>query len=128
MVDAYQGFIWYSDETGVFGRLDPRLASGTSDFADWLTDVIKPVCYTDWQPDGSAHTVNSTASASWATGNYSVTVDADGWQLYQLPGTVAGKGPWGIRARGDGVWVIDRERQKLVHMPRTNLYIPYVTK
>jgi streptogramin lyase len=128
MVDAHHGVIWFSDHTGQFGRLAPEMATGLTVNAKMKSDVLPFECYQDWSPIGSNNTVKSTSSASWVANTYSMTSSADGWSLYQLPQDTEDWGPWGIRARSDGVWVVDQERQRLVHVAWQNLYVPFLVK
>ncbi len=128
MVDARHGLIWYSDSTGYFGRLDPSKASGATRPSTGTTGSLELVqCYQDWQPSSETSISKSTASANWPASLYPVTNSADGWLVYQLPQDSEALGPWGIKAREDGVWVVDQERQKLVHMPWQKLFVPLVT-
>jgi streptogramin lyase len=128
MVDALYDLIWYSDSEGRFGRLDPSKATGETVTASRATGQLSLVqCYQNWQPLSSANTQKSTASAGWTAGVYTTTTIADGWAVYQLPEDSLSWGPWGIRARQDGIWVVDQERQKLVHIPWQKSFIPLVT-
>jgi hypothetical protein len=127
MVDAWHNLIWYSDYEGRFGRLDPDKAVGETVAADrWTGTLVLLQCYQDWQPLNSANTLKSTAGADWTAGAY-LTTGADGWQWVQLPEDSPGWGPWGIRVREDGAWVIDQERQKLIHIEWQKVFIPFVT-
>lgn len=129
MVDAWHNFIWFSDLEGRFGLFNPEEAVGTTLTASTVTGTLPLVkCYQDWQPLSTTGTSKSAASAEWTAGAYSTTAFAGGWQLYQLPQDTVDLGPWGIRAQQDGVWVVDQERQKLVHVPWQKLFIPLVTK
>jgi len=129
MVDAWHNLIWFSDYEGRFGRLNPEIAVGKNLTVTGATGSLPLIqCYQDWQPISTASTAGSTAAASWAPGVYSTTAFAGGWRLYQLPEDTANWGPWGIRAREDGVWVVDQERQKLVHIPWQKLFVPLVSQ
>jgi len=128
MVDAQNSVIWYSDETGFFGRLIPGPANVSQTFlVNPTTRKLVEACYPNWQP-ASTKTVNtSTEVGTWSPGSYPVTASANGWTRYQLPGSLADIGPWGIRAGDDGVWVVDRERQALVNIQFESLFLPLVT-
>jgi streptogramin lyase len=135
MVDAGQGFVWYGDELtedGAFGRLDPQSASKESSRV--LPESIPPrfTCYADWQPTGGGSGNVSSASASWSAGTYTTTVDADGWRVYQLPDDtpdgVDPVGAWGIRALDSGTWIVDQDRQKLVHIRWNHVFIPRIDR
>lgn len=129
MVDAQHGFIWYSDYTGRFGLLNPRSASGTINPVTTDISTLKgELCYQDWQPVGTNNTPNSNSSFSWSTGVYSVTTGPAGWKSYHLPEDSVDWGPWGIRAGDDGVWVVDQERQKLIHLPSLKNFVPLLRK
>lgn len=132
MVAADGRYIWYSDEEGSFGRLDPKAAGGVSAQIMPESDTLQPDCYSDWQPDANPPNEVSSYSASWSAGTYTNTVDAGGWLVYELPDdTPDGSepvGPWGIRVLENGVWLVDQDRQKLVHIERNRVYVPTVVR
>jgi len=57
----------------------------------------------------------------WTSRSYEMAMDADGWQIYQIPkdGTYPDEryaSPWGIAYQNGKVWVADNGRQKLIQI------------
>jgi streptogramin lyase len=108
--------LWYTEDgTGTLGRLDPYLATGTSQTLFAETSALMPSC-TTISPASTGTLSTSSDTAAWASATYTTTVDAGGWWVHELPQDAY---PWGIAAAGGAVWVVDNGRQMLARVQDT---------
>lgn len=106
------GFVWYSDENGTIGRIDPDQAINVQiEFV--VTPYPEPLVPESYALSGPI----TSALNPPTTGIFPFTdFDSDfseenGYQVYPLP---EGAAPWGIATINDFVIVADNGRQKLI--------------
>jgi streptogramin lyase len=105
--------LWYTEDSRrTLGRLDPSVASGTSQILSTSTTSLTPTC-SEISPDSTATLSSSTGTASWAGSTYTLAHDAAGWWIHDLP---ADGYPWGVAASGSGLWMVDNGRQVLAQV------------
>lgn len=113
------GLVWYSNENGTIGRIDPDQATSASlDFmVTTYPEEITPESYDVTGPITSTISSPSTGGFSF-TGFDSDFSEGDGLQVYTLPESAV---PWGIIVINDFVIVADNGRQKLIRFPLEDL-------
>ena len=105
--------VWYTEDArGSVGRLDPALASGSSQTILSDTVTLTPEC-SQISPDATGVLTTTTGTAAWASTAYTSVVDADGWSIHELPPDAY---PWGIAASGGELWMVDTGRQVLARI------------
>ena len=113
-ISLHGGEVWYTDENGVVGRLDPDAAAGTSStLTETSYGTITPECETLSDPS-SATLSPASGTFSWTDGTVSMSEIKTGLKEYALPSAAV---PWGIAGVGDFILVSDNGRQKLLRLP-----------
>lgn len=111
MVAVNGGSVWYTEQiSGTVGRLDPAVATGITVTLTTVTSTVTPIC--DTLGNGvTSQSSRSTASSSWSGFELTVLMEADGWEVFDLP---PGGSPWGIAHKFGATWVVDQGRQQLL--------------
>jgi streptogramin lyase len=112
MVTTGNDGIWYSEQgDGTVGRLDPATAVGITSTLTVGNFSTTPVC--GFLADGvhSSPPLPTGGVASWTGVTLDLLMDANGWQIFDLP---PGGLPWGISNLNDKTYVVDQGRQKLM--------------
>jgi streptogramin lyase len=128
MVALSETAVWYTESfsstgvvTGTVGALYP---SAAAHFTYTVTPVITPVssisCYVITSIFASV-VPSSTGTLSWTSESYTNTINAGGWQIYQLP---TGAKPWGIASVNNDIYFSDNGRQKLGWLKNYSSYFP----
>ena len=118
--------LWYTDDDGKVGALDPDRAQGSTIMITPASSSVTPEC-SSLSPNSPLSVTTRSGSVTWEGQNYPVDYDGAGWLILQLP---QGALPWGIAAANGDVWFTDQgdglERaQQLGWLPEGfNSYIP----
>lgn len=112
---AFSGnYLWYTeDNRRTLGRLDPFVATGTSQAIPTETTTLTHAC-SEISPATTDRLSTYGGTASWSSSTYTLTHDAGGWWIHDLP---ADAFPWGITASSGEVWMVDNGRQVLARLP-----------
>jgi streptogramin lyase len=131
MVAVVGDEVWYTGHSpNTIGVLDSLAAAKTTSNLTQVDSILSPDCsaiptYT------SGNLTMVTGTISWTPTSYPPLVDANGWQIYQMPVDAS---PWGIAYRNGEVWVVDSGRQKLVEIDATgrtdtfNVFLPLIIR
>ncbi len=95
--------VWYTDEMGTVGSLDPVVAKGNSQVVTPATNTVQPTC-ASISSSPVAITTRSGAVV-WTAANYNLAQNSDGWMIYDLP---PGAAPYGLATSSDTVWFADQ--------------------
>ena len=124
MVELYKGLVWYTEQFGQVGMLDPALATGENVGLSWDSGSAVGNCTTLGIPAYPTAQI-STGALSWNDSPVSKIYNADGWKISKLPDA----SPFGLGAAAGKVWVSDYGKNLLWRIEAETLspiYLPVI--
>ncbi len=103
-VAVQNGKVWYTDETGHVGSLDPAVANGTTVNVSPSTEMEPPTCESAGT-EALADVTTSNGTFEWTSTDYTLAHNSGGWMIYRLP---EGAAPYGLATSGSSTWFADQ--------------------